>query len=360
MKKFDGYVKGVDFGGWLSQCSEYSTEHYNEFITESDFEVVASWGCDHVRLPVDYQVFQNDDGSFIEGRFKYIENAILWAINNNLNLILDLHKTIGYSFDVDASKISFFDDEKLQEHFYALWEEFARRFAKNEDMLSFELLNEVTLPSYNTAWNRIAGEAIKRIRAISPTVKILVGGYWNNSIEAIKDLDKPADENIVYNFHCYDPLLFTHQGARWLKGMPANFRIGYPCEIEKLNEEARKNGMDDYVVRLNGDSGAGTQGRVGAHVQVGTQARKFDKQFFIDRFREGIKICEERDVALYCGEYGVINKANTEDTLQWFKDINAAFKECGIGRACWTYKSHSFGLTDEHMKGVVNEVVKLL
>ena len=88
--------------------------------------------------------------------------------------------------------------------------------------------------------------------------------------------------------------------------------------------------------------------------------RKTDKQFFIDRFKEGIKICEERDVALYCGEYGVINKANTEDTLQWFKDINAAFKECGIGRACWTYKSHSFGLTDEHMKGVVNEVVKLL
>ncbi len=344
MKKFDGYVKGVDFGGWLSQCSEYTVEHYDEFIKESDFEVVASWGCDHVRLPVDYQVFQNDDGTFIEGRFKYIEKAILWAINNNLNLILDLHKTIGYSFDVDESKISFFDDEKLQNHFYALWEEFARRFAKNEDMLSFELLNEVTSPSYSAAWNRIAGEAIRRIRAISPTVKILVGGYWNNSIDALKDLDKPADENIVYNFHCYDPLLFTHQGARWLHGMPEGFRIGYPCTIAKLNEEAVKNGMSDFVFR--GDTFASD--------------RKTDKQFFIDRFKEGIKICEERDVALYCGEYGVINKANTEDTLQWFKDINAAFKECGIGRACWTYKSHSFGLTDEHMKGVVNELVKLL
>ena len=105
MKKFDGYVKGVDFGGWLSQCN-YKKEHLDSFIVEDDIKTIAGWKLDHVRLPVDYQVFQNDDGSFIEGRFKYIENAILWAINNNLNLILDLHKTIGYSFDVDASKIS--------------------------------------------------------------------------------------------------------------------------------------------------------------------------------------------------------------------------------------------------------------
>jgi len=341
MKKFIGYEKGVDFGGWLSQCSEYTTAHYEEFITEKDFEVVASWACDHIRLPVDYQVFQNEDGSFIERGFTYVENAISWAKKNKLNLILDLHKTLGFSFDHDMSSNSFFDSTELQEYFYTLWEEFARRFAKNEEMLSFELLNEVTSPSYSDKWNKIAAQVIKRIRAIAPTIKILLGGYWNNSIDALKDLDKPVDKNIVYNFHCYDPLLFTHQGAYWVAGMPQDFRLEYPTTFKKHNEAARKYNFKDFIVR-DGEEGS------------------FDRNYFINKFMTGVKLCEERDVALYCGEYGVINNASPEDTLKWYKDINAAFKEYGIGRACWSYKSMSFGLVDDNMKGVLSELVKYL
>lgn len=353
MKRFDGYEKGVDFGGWLSQCSEYTDEHYRDFIKEEDFAVVAGWGCDHIRLPVDYMVFQNEDGTFIEKGFAYVENAIACARKYHLNLILDLHKTLGYSFDIDASKNNFFDSEKLQEYFYALWEQFALRFAKNEDMLSFELLNEVTLPSYNESWNKIAANVIARIRKISPTIKILVGGYWNNSIEALKDLDKPADENIVYNFHCYDPLLFTHQGAKWLYGMTKDFRIEYPSTYKKLNDEAEKLGTPDYKVKAGGAESNCCQSEEAL-------SARFSKDFFINRFKIGIKVCEERNVPLYCGEYGVIDKADVEDTVAWFKDINAAFKECGIGRACWTYKNMSFGLTDPHLKDVYKEIVKYL
>ncbi|MBQ3799662.1 MAG: cellulase family glycosylhydrolase, partial [Treponema sp.] len=171
MKRFEGYEKGVDFGGWLSQCSEYTREHYGSFIGEEDFAAVADWGLDHVRLPVDWQVFQKEDGSLIEEGFGYVENAIAWARKNGLRLILDLHKTLGYSFDAESDKNNFFAEEKLQGHFYALWEEFARRFARNEDMLAFELLNEVTSPSYSGAWNKIAANAVRIIRRHSPTVK---------------------------------------------------------------------------------------------------------------------------------------------------------------------------------------------
>ena len=66
MREFTGYKKGVDLGGWLSQCGEgnYTEERFNTFIVEKDIERIASWGADHVRLPVDYNVIQNEDGSF--------------------------------------------------------------------------------------------------------------------------------------------------------------------------------------------------------------------------------------------------------------------------------------------------------
>ena len=75
---------------------------------------------------------------------------------------------------------------------------------------------------------------------------------------------------------------------------------------------------------------------------------------------EQARIAEERNVALYCGEYGVINKAEPEDTLRWYADINAAFEQYGIGRASWSYRAVDFGLADEHMASVIDRLVKYL
>lgn len=342
MENFIGYEKGVDLGGWLSQCSEYTDEHYKTFIAKSDFEVIASWGMDHARLPVDWQVFQHEDGSLIESGFAYVQNAIDWAGECKLNLILDLHKTLGYSFDAEAEKNNFFSNQSLHKHFYTLWEEFSKRYSKYSDRVSFELLNEVTSPSYSDAWNEISDQAIKIVRKYSKDIKILVGGYWNNSIDALKDLNPPADKNIVYNFHCYDPLLFTHQGAPWVKGMPHDFRLEYPTTFKKHNDAARQFKLDDFVN------------------PVADESKTYSKDFFVKKWQAGIKVCQERGVPLYCGEYGVIDRAKPEDALAWFKDINAALVECKIGRAAWSYKQMDFGLSDDRMKGVIKELVKYL
>lgn len=48
MNEWIGYSRGVNLGGWLSQCP-YQQAHYDTFITEKDIETIASWGLDHVR-----------------------------------------------------------------------------------------------------------------------------------------------------------------------------------------------------------------------------------------------------------------------------------------------------------------------
>ena len=52
MRIFTGYQKGVDLGGWFSQC-DHTEQRYDTFITAADFAVIRSWGCDHVRLRLD-------------------------------------------------------------------------------------------------------------------------------------------------------------------------------------------------------------------------------------------------------------------------------------------------------------------
>ena len=311
-----GFYRGVNLGGWLSQC-DYSRERLDYFITEKDIAVIAGWGLDHVRIPIDYNILQREDGSLIEDGFARIAKALLWCQQYGLNTVLDLHKTAGFSFDAGEREAGFFDSEKYQERFYRLWEEMARRFGQASDHVAFELLNEVTEQRFITAWNAISARCIEKIRAFAPDVLILVGSYYNNSAEAVPALNPPADERIVYNFHCYDPIQFTHQGATWTTFLDPAVRVSF--------EEAAL--PADY----------------------------FDK-----RFEPALKTGRERNVALYCGEYGVIDRATPEDTVRWFRQIHDTFERLHISRCAWSYKQMDFGLSDPRLDGVRDELIKLL
>lgn len=341
MKKFIGFEKGVNLGGWFSQC-DHSQERYDDFITEEDFKTLSSWGIDHVRLPVDYNLVETEDGSLIEKGFERIRGAIGLCRKYGFNMILDLHKTRGYSFDNGYGEKGFFESMELRENFYRLWREFAKRFGKDKDMLAFELLNEVTDREYGEAWNRISAKAIECIRESCPDIPILLGGYWNNSPEALPDLDPPADENIVYNFHCYAPLLFTHQGAGWIETMPKDFRIAFSAGMEEY-----KRANDAIFPHIPFDYDAVPDGKFGA-------------EYFERLFEPAVRLCEERGCALYCGEYGVIDRAELSCTLEWYKAIHAAFEKYGISRAAWSYKEMDFGLSDDRMSPIIGDVVNLL
>ncbi len=316
MLKDKGFYRGVNLGGWLSQC-DYSQERLDTFITEADIEKIASWGLDHVRLPIDYNVVETDEGAYKEDGFARIALAIEWCKKNHLNIVLDLHKTLGFSFDSGEKQSGFFDNEKLQERFYCLWEKFAKHFGNDPDHVAFELLNEVTAKEFIDTWNKVSAECIKRIRKYAPDTLILVGSYYNNSACAVKDLAPRYDDKVIYNFHCYDPLKFTHQGAYWTDAINPDERIAF----------------DDADI---------------------TPA------FFDDFFASALEKAKHENSPLYCGEYGVIDVVSPEDTVKWYKAIHEIFEKYGISRSAWSYKQMDFGLSDKRLDGVREELLKYL
>ena len=316
MLKDRGFYKGVNLGGWLSQC-DYSKERLDHFITEPDFAKIASWGMDHVRIPIDYNILENEDGSYKQDGFDRIENALLLCKKYGLNTVIDLHKTAGFSFDFGERENGFFEREDLQERFYRLWEELAKHFGKYSDRAAFELLNEVTDQSFSAAWNRVSGECIRRIRLHAPDTLILLGGYWNNSPQAVRDLEAPYDDKVIYNFHCYDPIEFTHQGAPW---------------VGKLDQKAR--------YRFE---------------EVDITPELFEKLF-----APALEKAKTYHTTVYCGEYGVIDRAWPEDIVKWFQTINTVFEKHGIARCAWSYKEMDFGLSDARLDGVRKELLRYL
>ncbi|MCQ2596945.1 MAG: glycoside hydrolase family 5 protein [Treponema sp.] len=337
MKTWNGYMKGVNLGGWLSQCN-YEKKHLKEFITETDIKKIKSWGMDHVRLPFDFNIIQDKAGNFSEEGFHYLDNAVTWCQNAGLNIVLDLHKAQGFSFDKDEMETGLFGNPVYEKLFIDLWIVMAARYGKIGPNVSFELLNEVTSPAFNEGWMRLAEKTIREIRRIAPDVQILLGGYWNNSPDAVKDLILPPDSKVYYNFHSYDPMCFTHQGAGWLAGMPVDFRLKYPFNFD--DEEAQ--GAKPFYELSNMKWPSG----------------KSDVNLFEEKFADAIRCAEERDTILYCGEYGVIDYADPESTCNWFKEINSVLNKYKIGHCMWNYKEKNFGLEGSHYDSVRDEILK--
>lgn len=345
MRIFENFQKGVNLGGWISQFAKYDTNHFETFITKKDIEYIASLGFDHVRVPVDYNVLEDEEGTTIESGFDYLRNCCEWCKEYGLHMLIDLHECYGYSFDPlkkDMDRKKFFYDEELQARFLALWTKIAETFKDEQDTVAFEPLNEVVLQEVAEAWNAVVKKYIATIRAICPDVYIVVGGVMYNHVSNVKLLDPPADDKIVYNFHCYEPFLFTHQGAYWVDYMPADFRVTYPLSVEEYRQL--------YKSVLDVNNG----------VVFREDVKEFGPEFFEIIFKDAVDAAREYDVPLYCGEYGAIDLSDNPGKINWLRDIHTAFKNNGIGRALWNYKEKDFGFVDDSFKEIQNDFIAVL
>ena len=85
MRTFEGFMHGINLGGWLSQCVSYDKKHFDTFITEENIKQIAGWGLDHVRVPVDYDVMITDDGIWKEEGLSHLYDVISWCKTYHLN-----------------------------------------------------------------------------------------------------------------------------------------------------------------------------------------------------------------------------------------------------------------------------------
>jgi endoglucanase len=108
------------------------------------------------------------------------------------------------------------DPARYTPKFLAIWKQVAAHYADRPEGLVFELLNEPKDAATTEVINPIFARAVAVIRETNPDRTIVMGpGKWNG-ISELPQLRVPDDdENIIVTVHCYDPFVFTHQGASW-------------------------------------------------------------------------------------------------------------------------------------------------
>jgi hypothetical protein len=139
---------------------------------------------------------------------------------------------------------------------------------------------------------------------------------WNGP-STYRDLTPVDIGNVMYNFHFYEPLLFTHQGAPWMH--EPEIRAAYPYPADYGKGFTRKYGFVHSAGVWNRD-------RFAAEIEP------------VARFGE------KYGAPVICDEFGVYAPVAIDLQVQWLSDLLAVLKDFGIGYSYWNYKNLDFGI----------------
>jgi len=316
--------RGVNISHWLSQSKVRGPERA-DFFTKSDVDFIASIGYDHIRIPIDEEQMWDVQGAKEAEAFSLLHNAIGWAKENNLKVIVDLHILRSHHFNEKEKLL--WTDPNAQERFYKCWRDLSSELMKYPtDLVAYELMNEPVADDPEE-WNKLVANASNVVRENEPGRFLVIGSNMWQSVFTFDELEVPAnDPYIILSFHFYHPFLLTHHTASWTNIAGYNGPVNYPGLLVQ----------DADIAAIADDS---------LRRQIQSENGVFTRDSLEAMMTQPFQKAESLNLQLYCGEFGCLPTVPREDLLQWYKDMRSILEAHQVGWANWDYKG-GFGIVD--------------
>lgn len=324
-ERFAHLQRGINLPFWFW----YAPANVDARFSDQDFQLIHDLGFTFVRVPIDLgYVFDESSPDLLNhDHLEHIDSGFDRLLEHDLAIVVDLHSTS--IADSDASNYSgALEDPEFVDVFIRFWQSFAAHFKdRDPEKVFFGPMNEPVFENDPSAWLPIQERLLTAIREVAPEHTLIATGARWSSRETLMEIEPYADPNIVYDFHFYEPFVFTHQGATWTWDAVAVMRnVPYPSNPE--NVASLLDGLPDEsrnALEYYGEE-------------------RWDGQRINDEIARVAAWGEANNVRLICTEFGVFGDfAPPADRVQWTQDIRTAFEEYGIGWSMWEY-DNSFGL----------------
>ena len=289
----------------------------NPPFLESDFETIAGWGFDFVRLPMSYLCW-TDPGDWLnlrEDELKHIDNAIELGRKYGVHVNLNFHRAPGYCVNPPREPLDLWRDDSALDACATHWGAFAKRYRGiPSERLSFDLLNEPPNISEAT-YVRVVQRLVEAIRAEDSKRLIIADGLkWGTApVNGLVQL------GIAQSTRGYEPMAISHYKASWIRGSDTWPEPTWPLHPGKPNQSSKE------VLRRT---------RI-----------------------EPWKQLEKSGVGVHVGEWGAFNQTPHKVVLAWMKDCLDLWKTAGWGWALWNLRG-SFGVLDSGRSDVADERFK--
>ncbi len=198
---------------------EYVKDLYiDEFIKKDDFKNIADLGMNSVRIPFTYINVTSDGYTIKDDAFDKLDEAISWAEEYNILVIIDYHGAIGsqnqdwHSGTDDAFDL--YGNRKNMDATIDLWKAVATRYRDNKTVCAYDLLNEP-----RRAPGKYAGklnfdfydELYKAVREIDNN-HLIIMECFTFPIHGVNERNYDWN-NIAYSYHFYNRTFLSQKDA---------------------------------------------------------------------------------------------------------------------------------------------------
>lgn len=208
-------LEGIAFGNEVWSDNELPFTHHSEV----DYTRVKDMGMNMVRFYLNYKTFENDAApyQYKQSGWDWIDQNIQWAQNNDILLLLNIHVPQG-GFQSLGNSDALWEQTEIQNRLAALWKAIAQRYKDETQIIGFGLVNEPVPTSDIVQWQQLAQRLTDEIRQADTNHIIFIEKaiYVKGKPETTDyNFPKINDNNVVYEFHFYNPFEYTHQLFSW-------------------------------------------------------------------------------------------------------------------------------------------------
>jgi endoglucanase len=291
---------------------KFNAERKAPFV-ERDFQMIADWGFDFVRLPLSYWCWGSPDDLFQmrEDELQEIDQAVAFGRKYRVHVNINFHRAPGYCVNPPPEPVNLWTDAVAVDASAHHWAAFAKRYRGiPSSEVSFDLLNEpaqIDEPTYV----RVMTALIDAIRAEDPQRLIVVDGLsWGRD-----PVHGMAGARIAQSTRGYDPMFISHYQATWVN-------------IKQWPEPQWPLTLADGTV--------------------------WDKARLREQVVRPWKALEDKGVGVHVGEWGAYNRTPHAVALAWMRDFLEIWQEMGWGWALWNFRG-SFGILESGRTDVAYE-----
>jgi endoglucanase len=308
-----GFMRGINLGNALDAPQEGA---WGVTLEEKHFTMAKAAGLDHIRLPVRFNAHADKQAPYtIEASFfKRVDWAVDRAAANGLSIIIDLHH-----YEELMKKPA-----EHSERLLSIWKQVAEHYENRPASVAFELINEPCNELKSALLNPLQQRAIAAIRSTNPTRLIIADSYFWAGADYLKELELPADPNVIASFHEYQPILFTHQNMPF---MPGEFQTrgvvfpGPPAEpVTPVEMGQNTDWVRTWFASYNSQP-------------IATNSNGPNAVFDYFKLVEAYVKNSKRRV--YMGEFGVTDNADPKSREEWLRLVRKEAEKRKIGWAIW-------------------------
>ncbi len=202
--------KGLNVSNWLERGWDGNWPTPNGY-TKQDLELMQEAGINSLRLPIYFHAVVDTIAPYTVDTdhllFTLVDSIITWTDELGMKLLIDNH----HGWDLTNANWR----QKLP-RFSHVWGVVANRYQNlDPDRVMFELFNEPTLGFPQDSLRIMYNDAIDSIRQYTTEHSIIVSPHWGGTGMIFSEFQPLSDTNLIYTWHIYDPLDFSHQGLTW-------------------------------------------------------------------------------------------------------------------------------------------------